>query len=286
MIERPLRRQWLPESSSALLLLLALLPGLACADAQEAINQARAEVCGVRTPLRENPRLAAMARLLSEGTPMEAAEQRAGYHSVVVVTATLSGVGDQGSIEHLVRELCPRLTTPGLSEIGAYRRGADIWVAVAEPFIAPSPRAAAAITRRVLELTNEARARPRRCGGRWFPAAPPVSLDPQLQEAARAHSLDMAAHGFMAHRGSDGSTPADRVTRTGYPWRLVAENVASGSTTADQVMADWLGSPPHCQNIMDGESRQMGVAFAVNLDTEGGVYWTQVFAAREPPRRR
>lgn len=231
------------------------------------------------TPLHENPRLASLARLLSQGLSLEAAQRRVGYHSVRIVSVRLSGVSGQ-DITDLVSRLCPRLVLPGLSEIGAYQRGAAIWAAVAEPFIPPNPRSAPAISREVLELTNQARSQARRCGDRWFPAAAALSLDPLLARAARAHSLDMAAHGYLGHIGSDGSTPAVRISRTGYPWRLVAENVASGSTTAAAVVADWLGSPGHCANIMGGGYRQMGVAFAVNLDTEGGVYWTQVLARR------
>jgi uncharacterized protein YkwD len=83
----------------------------------------------------------------------------------------------------------------------------------------------------------------------------------------------------MDHAGSDGSTPAMRATRAGYAWRTVGENVATGQSTPEQVVAEWLDSPRHCSNIMDADFTQMGVAFAASAS---GVYWAQVFGAPMP----
>ncbi|BDG29526.1 CAP domain-containing protein [Thermus thermophilus] len=68
----------------------------------------------------------------------------------------------------------------------------------------------------VLEALNRIRAEGRACG----PAAPPLAWDARLTAAARAHTEDMAAHGFLGHVGTDGSTVRERVEREGY-WTLV-----------------------------------------------------------------
>jgi len=279
VIERTVRLRVSPGFLSFALLLVALVPTPSLADVAAAINKARAQDCGVRTALRENPRLGEVARLLSRGTALSGAERLAGYHASSTVSVQLSGVTDDRSIEEMAGRLCAQLGAARLRELGAYQRGQDLWVALAEPFTPPDPRAAAAIGRRVLELTNLARSQARTCGATWFPAAPALTFDPLLEHAAIQHSQDMAKHGYLDHSGSDGSTPADRVTQVGYAWRQVGENVASGDTTADEVVASWLMSPHHCENMMRAGYRQMGVAFSVNLDTEGGVYWTQVFAS-------
>jgi uncharacterized protein YkwD len=52
-----------------------------------------------------------------------------------------------------------------------------------------------------------------------------VELDPIASEGARRHARDMAAHGFTAHWGSDGSVPEERYTDAGGT-DLVQENVA------------------------------------------------------------
>ena len=59
----------------------------------------------------------------------------------------------------------------------------------------------------------------------------------------------------------------------------VGENVATGQSTSEQVVAEWLDSPRHCANIMDGDFTEMGVAVASNA---GGVFWAQVFGAPQP----
>src|SRR5580765_8256565 len=62
-----------------------------------------------------------------------------------------------------------------------------------------------AIARHVLDLVNAARAHPRRCGRSLLGAAPPLTLSRTLTDVASSHARDMAQHGSMDHRGSDGS---------------------------------------------------------------------------------
>lgn len=260
------------------LLLCVSAPGWALADMPAVLNKVRAQSCGARQPLRSSARLDRVARLLSQGTQLQQAEQSAGYHAARSVSLSLSGVGDERSLELLLRrQLCSQLGSIQYRELGVHRRGSELWIILAQPIVVPDPREQAAIAQRVLLLTNQARAHARSCGGQWLPAAPPVRLNALLERAARAHSRDMAAHGYMDHTALDGSSPADRVTRVGYVWRAVGENLASGMGTADEVVAGWLHSPHHCENIMGREYRQMGIAFGVNLNTKGGVYWTQLF---------
>jgi uncharacterized protein YkwD len=67
------------------------------------------------------------------------------------------------------------------------------------------------------------------------------------------------------------------VTRAGYRWSLVGENIASGVGSAREAVADWLASPHHCANIMTAGFRQMGVAFAVNRANPQIIDWTEDF---------
>lgn len=75
----------------------------------------------------------------------------------------------------------------------------------------------------------------------------------------------------MSHEGSDGSGLGQRVTREGYAWSAVGENVAHGHRSASHVMTDWLDSPGHCANIMHPAFTEFGAG-------EVNHYWTQVFA--------
>jgi uncharacterized protein YkwD len=129
----------------------------------------------------------------------------------------------------------------------------------------------------VLDLVNEARARPRRCGRERYTAAPPVAMSNTLTRAARDHAVDMADRNYFDHTALDGSQPRDRIKRHGYRSRLTGENIAYGPESAEEVVAGWLDSPGHCANIMDPRFREMGIAFAVASRQER-IYWVQLFA--------
>ena len=88
----------------------------------------------------------------------------------------------------------------------------------------------------------------------------------------------MARNSFLAHTGSDGSNPGERATRAGYDWNLVAENVASGQTSADDIAATWLDSAGHCANLRDGKYSETGIAYALNPGDGRDIYWVQLYA--------
>ncbi len=133
----------------------------------------------------------------------------------------------------------------------------------------------------LLTLVNDARARGGVCGEQTFAAAPPVSWNDQLVEAAAGHATDMAQNDFFSHTGSDGLTVTERVTATGYVWRAVGENLAAGIGTLDEVMAEWMASPEHCEQILNPEFVHMGAACAENPHSTFQVYWVQVVGAPE-----
>ncbi|MBW9257520.1 MAG: CAP domain-containing protein [Candidatus Thiodiazotropha sp. (ex. Lucinisca nassula)] len=132
----------------------------------------------------------------------------------------------------------------------------------------------------MLHLVNRARARQRDCGGELHQTAPPLRWSCRLHEAAVVHSQDMIDSDFFDHQGSDGSTVGMRVSRSGYEWRTVGENIAAGYPDNQAVMANLLSSPTHCGNIMDPKFREFGSAVIDTDQARYYNYWTQVFGAR------
>ncbi len=254
----------------------------AAADITQAVNDARIRDCRVAPDssyrLRRSPVLDVAARRLSAGEPLDTATRHAGYRALNSAAVQITNVPDDRDVARIVgQRFCAQMSDSHLRDIGSYRRGADVWLLVATPFDPPGTADRRRISLRVLELTNAARAQPRRCGPVMFQAAPPLTLAPVLERAAAAHSADMAAHGYMDHTGRDGTSPAQRISRTGYQWRLIGENLASGIPTPEEVVKGWVGSPHHCENLMDPRFTQMAVAYAVNLSSPAGIYWTQLF---------
>jgi len=122
-----------------------------------------------------------------------------------------------------------------------------------------------------LTATNKARAKGRKCGKKYFPAAPALSLNKNLNSAAHNHSADMYKNNFLEHVSSNGDTLVERMIDAEYSWSAVAENIAHNQKNINQVIADWLSSPGHCSNMMSADYTQTGVAQVHR-------YWTQVYA--------
>jgi uncharacterized protein YkwD len=121
----------------------------------------------------------------------------------------------------------------------------------------------------------------------------PFNLSPQISAAAQAHSQDMALNDFVGHTGSDGSSVGQRLTRAGYDWRMVAENIAAGQSTPEAVVDSWMGSSSHRANILNCALRDIGVGYYYQPDDQANVrlsngqtsgpfrhYWTQDFGSQ------
>ena len=96
----------------------------------------------------------------------------------------------------------------------------------------------------------------------------PLKLNPELTEAAKGHSRDLAKWDRISHYGSDGSNPWDRVKRSGYKARLAAENVGTGQIDFNEVMRGWKDSPGHNKNLLLNDADHMGIALVQDPKTE------------------
>ena len=252
-------------------------------DVLNALNSVRTQGCagrpGVSPPLRESPQLSDAAKR-STGLAFSNALAAAGYRANRSLLIRIGATGTQSVASFVAHEYCAHLLEAAYTEIGVYQQQRETRIILAAPFLPPPAGAAAAVALRVLDLVNHARERPRICGDRRFAAAGPLALSGMLSRVSLAHATDMAQHNFFSHTGRDGSTAAERLTRSGYAWKTVGENIAAGPTTPETVVDGWLKSPPHCANLMAPQFREMGVAYAVNKSSEAGIYWVQLFGAR------
>jgi uncharacterized protein YkwD len=254
------------------------------ADPVTVINALRMDRCG-RQPaagaaVQSSEALDDVAQELSRRDRLTDAIARVGYPAVSSTSIHIAGTRDDEAIRRLLVERhCAAVNNPQFSELGVFQRGDDTWIVLAERSSPPAVGDSPPVARRALELVNAARSKARRCGRRRYDAAPPLTLSAALADAASIHARDMAQRGSMDHRGSDGSSSAERVTRVGYRWRAVAENIAAGQPDADTVVAAWLMSSGHCVNLMGPQYTEMGIAFAPAPSRNPAIYWAQVFAA-------
>lgn len=129
----------------------------------------------------------------------------------------------------------------------------------------------------VLEQINKVRATARICGSKLMPAADPVTWNDQLAAAAHGHAQDMAEKGYFGHYSQDGRTVDDRIEAAGYTgWRFRAENLAGGYGPT-KVLKSWLESPSHCEALMDGKLKEVGLGYVFKPGSKFSTYWVSNF---------
>lgn len=127
-----------------------------------------------------------------------------------------------------------------------------------------------------LRLVNQYRAAGASCGTQGtFGAAPALTLNAKLTQAAYGHSRDMADHDYFSHDSQDGRTMVDRINAVGYTWSTLGENIAAGYGSVQAVVDGWMASDGHCANLMNPRFTEFGLACARNDASTYRIYWTQ-----------
>ncbi len=136
----------------------------------------------------------------------------------------------------------------------------------------PSPPTDPERVERMLRAVNDARAQ---AGLRS------LEVDEKLMRAAEQHVWDMTAHRFFDHIGSDGSTPNDRVARTGYSAARVGQLIAGQNSDPESVVNAWSRSGEHRDVLLAPGMTHLGAAYDYAPGTYFGHYWTLVVAEEQ-----
>ncbi len=132
-----------------------------------------------------------------------------------------------------------------------------------EPSVQPDTQGVHAFEAEVVELVNKERAKV---------GLQPLSIRADLCRYARVKSEDMRANGYFSHNSPTYGSPFDMMRSFGITYRTAGENIAMGYSTPEAVVAAWMNSPSHRENILSSSYTHIGVGFVAN-----GGYWTQWF---------
>jgi uncharacterized protein YkwD len=146
-----------------------------------------------------------------------------------------------------------------------------LWLSPFGSHAEPDRSALALIERRIYERVETLRAER---------ALRPEERSEALDRVARAHSLDMAQRGYLAHETPEGLNPVGRIEAGGVSgFRLAAENIGQSSAAdpAAAIVAGWLASPSHRENLFSPPWNATGVGAAIARD--GSLIVTQVFVS-------
>lgn len=101
----------------------------------------------------------------------------------------------------------------------------------------------------------------------------PLRLNDQLDRAAEGKADEMARFNYMDHTNKDGSSFDKRISRAGYDWKSVGENIARGFSSPSSVMSAWMKSPTHRANVLACKYTEVGFG-------ENDGYWAAEFGRR------
>jgi uncharacterized protein YkwD len=97
----------------------------------------------------------------------------------------------------------------------------------------------------------------------------PLASDKQMDEYAQKHAETMAKKNRLYHSSMSDLAKA---AKNGN----VAENIAWGQDSEEEVVKDWMNSPGHRYNILGKSYKRAGFGMAKSKD--GTPYWCAVFA--------
>ncbi|WP_394832401.1 CAP domain-containing protein [Pendulispora rubella] len=132
---------------------------------------------------------------------------------------------------------------------------------------------------RMLTLLTEARAEAH---------LPALIEDEELSALARAHSEDMADHGFFGHVSPTTGTTEERFRRANLLLPLYGENVALGDSP-EMAHHALMDSPGHRANMLESRFTHVGIGSVVRPDAFGHrmLTVTLTFGRRpSPPKHR
>jgi uncharacterized protein YkwD len=107
-----------------------------------------------------------------------------------------------------------------------------------------------------------------------------LTVDANLTDSGVWKARHMAQFGYFDHADPAppiARDPFTRISQCGYTASgVVGENIAKGQSSPSEVVAAWLASPGHRQNIEDPAFQATGVGVAAGAD--GALLWVQDFA--------
>jgi hypothetical protein len=112
----------------------------------------------------------------------------------------------------------------------------------------------------------------------------PLTINPQLSDAARRKAVDMFSKNYWAHFAPDGSTsPWFFIKEAGYSYLYAGENLAKGFTDSEEVVNAWMNSDSHRENMLSDKYNDIGFAIVEGrLEGEETVLVVEMFGTASP----
>lgn len=138
------------------------------------------------------------------------------------------------------------------------------------------PSVAAVISSVLVELAN---------ADRGAQGLATLTVNPALNEVARAKAEHMAKYQYFAHTAPTGETPWHWFREKNYQFLYAGENLAIDFYESSDVNRAWMQSPTHRANIVGTQFTEIGIAVVDGMyQGRPTTYVVQVFATPAPKK--
>ncbi|MDR0918462.1 MAG: CAP domain-containing protein [Oscillospiraceae bacterium] len=135
------------------------------------------------------------------------------------------------------------------------------------PFVSIAPKADTSdFTEQVLYYTNIEREKY---------GLQPLKADSVLQSAAQGRAVEITT--TFSHTRPNGQDCFSIIDWKSEGFRAVAENIACGQQTPQEVVNGWMNSAGHRANILNANYTHLGVGYVYKSSDTYGHYWSQFF---------
>ena len=97
-----------------------------------------------------------------------------------------------------------------------------------------------------------------------------LDISAKLNSAAQAKANHMIEDNYWSHTAPDGTTPWYWFDQAGYNYLTAGENLAYGFNTSSGVIAGWMNSPSHRDNMLNAAFEDVGFGIANGANYQGG----------------
>jgi uncharacterized YkwD family protein len=111
---------------------------------------------------------------------------------------------------------------------------------------------ASQVAQQVLDLVNQERSKA---------GLSALSMNSSLSKMATDKAVDMINNNYFDHQSPTYGSPFDMMKTYGITYNAAGENIAKGQTSASEVMSQWMNSPGHRANILNGNYNQIGIGY-------------------------
>ncbi len=102
-----------------------------------------------------------------------------------------------------------------------------------------------------------------------------LTISDKLSKAADVRAVELVDK--FSHERPNGTKPWTAADEAGYKYSTIAENIAAGYSSPQEVVDGWMNSDGHRKNILNSRFTQIGVGCFEKADSEYRTHWVQLF---------